>query len=224
MKTIFACLIVLFLAFSNTIKAQTLLDTLETKAKNNQISEKWDYKLFEEDKKNYKNNVSNPNRDLAFPVEKYEYYCSSNSIDFQIENHFFSGMSFAENVGGKFGKFEPKYGMNLIFYTGSEKVEMNYNISSRNNPYLTVGGSIKLKNQYDFVGVKSTDEIGFLIVNLKSFDLRFGQTIIIFPNSDNSFYYLQVKENPESNQAFKDYVNKIKANPKIVDMLKLAQK
>jgi hypothetical protein len=140
MKSIFVCFIVLFLSLSIKIKAQTLLDTLKTKSINNQISEKWDYKLFEQDKENYKNGVSNPNHQLAFPVEKYEYYCLSNTIEFQIDNHLFSGMSFAENVGGKLGKFEPMYGINLIFYTGFENVKMNYNISSRNNPYLTIGG------------------------------------------------------------------------------------
>jgi hypothetical protein len=223
MKSIFVCFICLFSLFSFEVKAQTLLDTLKSKSVNNQISEKWDYKLFEQDKGNYNNGASNPNHQLAFPVEKYEYYCMSNTIDFKIDNHLFSGMSFAENVGGKSGKFEPKYGINLIFYTGSENVKMNYNISSRNNPYLTIGGSIKLKNQYDFVGVKSPDELGFLVVSLKSFDLRFGQTIIIFP-SDNSFYYLQLEENPKSNQEFVEYVNRIKSNPKIGEMLKLVKK
>ncbi|MGC1631932.1 MAG: hypothetical protein WA749_07440, partial [Gelidibacter sp.] len=58
-----------------------------------------------------------------------------------------------------------------------------------------------------------------LIVNLKSFDLRFGQTIIIFPNDDNSFIYLQSIEKPIMEEDFNDFINRVKNDNRIMKMI-----
>jgi hypothetical protein len=221
MKQTCSIFIVLML-FSLNLQGQTLLDTLVNKAKNNQISEKWNVKLFDSFKKNADNTHAIPMHTSAFPSEKYEYYVFSKPFEFKIDTHSFSCISFGENIGPKTGKqFDFKYEITLIFYTGSKTYTIEQDISSRNYPYLTMQGTVNLNNVYDFVCVKSPDDSGFMLVNLKAFDLRFGQTIIIFPNSDNSFHYLQFKENPKNNEDFDNFLNTVKSNPKMLEMIKL---
>lgn len=217
-----ALIILVLMAFTLKVQSQTLLDTLETKAKNNQIPDKWNMKLFDFFKKEVESAEPKPMHNSAFPVEKYDYSVFSNPFNFKINEHIFSGISFGENISEKTGKkFDFKYEVTLIFYTGSKTYIVDHNISSRNYPYLTMQGTLNLNNIYDFVCVKSPDDSGFMIVNLKAFDLRFGQTIIIFPNSDNSFHYLQFKENPKSNEDFNNFLNTIKSNPKMLEMIKI---
>lgn len=221
MKQTFSILIILTL-FSLNLQGQTLLDTLETKAKNNQIPDKWNRELYDQFKKNADNARAIPMHTSAFPAEKYDYYVFSKPFDFKIDTHIFSCISLGENISDKTGKrFDFKYEATIMFYTGSKTYTIDADISSRNYPYLTMQGTVKLNNIYDFVGVKSPDNSGFMLVNLKSFDLRFGQTIIIFPNSDNSFHYLQFKENPKSNEDFDSFLNRVKSDPKMLEMIKL---
>ena len=160
---------------------------------------------------------SKPINSLAFPVEKYEYYVFNKPFNFEIGKEHFSGISFGENIGGKEDKFILKHELTLIFYTRAKDYQVNAYVSSRNFPYLTIQGQLELNNVYDFVGVKSPENVGYLIVNLKSFDLRFGQTVIIFPNDDNSFFYLQSDEKPNTGEDFNEFLNRIK---RIVELRK----
>ncbi|TVZ56534.1 hypothetical protein OD91_1822 [Lutibacter sp. Hel_I_33_5] len=199
------------------------INRLETKSKHNQIPEKWNMELYKNDKKWLKNTNSKPLNSLAFPVEKYEYYVFNEPFNFQINGFHFSGISFGENTGGKDDKFIFKHELTLIFYSGEKDYQINGDVSSRNFPYLTIQGQLKLNNIYDFIGVKSPENSGYLIVNLKSFDLKFGQTVIIFPNKDNSFYYLQSNEKPQINEDIKKYVYRLKTDKRIMKMIKLAE-
>ena len=175
--------------------------------------------LFNNDKKWLKDTNSKPINALAFPVEKYEYYVFSKPFNFEINNSHFSGISFGENTGGKEDKFIFKHELTIIFYTKAKIYQVNGEVSSRNFPYLTIQGQLELNNTYDFVGIKSPEDSGYLIVNLKSFDLRFGQTIIIFPNDDNSFIYLQSIEKPIMEEDFNDFINRVKNDNRIMKMI-----
>jgi hypothetical protein len=223
MKQTYA-LFIFLMTLSLNAQGQTLLDTLEAKAKNNQIPEKWNMKLFDFFKKTANITHAIPMHTSAFPVEKYEYSVFSKPFDFKIDTHNFSCISLGENIGEKTGKqFDFKYEINLIFHTGSKINTIEHDISSRNYPYFTTQGTVKLNNIYDFVCVKSPDNSGFMLVNLKAFDLRFGLTIVIFPNSDNSFQYLQFKENPKDNDDFDTFLSTVKSNPKMMEMIKLTK-
>ena len=215
-------LILLLLVNLPICKGQGIVDTLETKSENNQIPEKWNMKLFENDKKWFKDKNTEPLSSLAFPVAEYEYYVFNKLFNFKIADAHFSGISVGENTGGKVDKFIFKHEITLIFYTGNQDYQINGDVSSRNYPYLTVQGELQLNNLYDYVGVKSPEGTGYLLVNLKSFDLRFGQTVIIFPNGDNSFYYLQSSEKPLSDEKFTDFLVKIKEDKRVLEMLELA--
>ncbi|MFT4832110.1 MAG: hypothetical protein ACI815_001761 [Psychroserpens sp.] len=212
-------LILMILTVTISCSGQSIIDSLESKAKNNQVPERWNMELFNNDKKSLKETNSKPINSLAFPVEKYEYYVFNKSFNFETDKEHFSGISFGENTGGKEDKFIFKHELTIIFYTGAKNYQVNGDVSSRNFPYLTIQGQLELNNIYDFVGVKSPENAGYLIVNLKSFDLRFGQTVIIFPNDDNSFFYLQSDEKPSTGENFNEFLNRIKSDNRIKEMI-----
>ncbi len=215
-------IILLVLITNLSCRSQITVDSLKVKSENNQKPDKWNTELFENDKKWLKNSRSKPMHSLAFPVETYDYYVFNRQFNFQVDQAHFSGISFGENTGGKEGKFIFKHELTLIFYTENKNLQINGDVSSRNYPYLTIQGQLELNNTYDFIGIKSPENSGYLIVNLKSFDLRFGQSIMIFPNKDNSFYYLQSKEKPKKGEQFEEYLARIKKDKRILDMIKLA--
>lgn len=215
----------LILALKNENFSQIIIDSIRIKSENNQNTSKWNQDLFLKDLEWLKNNNSKPLKSLPFPVERYDTYVFSKPFNFNINNFNFDGISIGENIGGKEDKMTFRHDICLVFFTKDtiktiDKVDVN----SRNSPYITFQGTVKLKQQFDFVGVKSPDEKGFLMVSMKAFDLQFGQTIIIFPNDNGSFYYVQVKEKPILNEDFNNFVNRLKANDKINTMLVYATK
>ena len=224
MKNAFIIILIL-LNLKNVSFGQTMVDTLKAKAENNQNPDKWNVDLFEKDKVWLNNNNSKPIKSLPFPVEKYDTYEFSNVFNFKIDNSNFSGVSFGENIGGREGKMKFKHDICLIFFTSDSIVSINNtSVSSRNFPYITIQGTLKLNEQFDFVGVKSPDNKGFLMVSMKAFDLQFGCTVVIFPNDDGSFYYLQVTERPITNEDFNDFISRLRINDKIKSMTKYVTK
>lgn len=210
----------IILVLKNEGFCQTIIDSLKTKAENNQNPSKWNQDLFLKDLQWLKNNNSKPLKNLAFPVERYDTYVFTKPFNFKINNFNFSGVSVGENIGGKEGKMKFRHDLCLIFFTKDTiRTIDNVDVNSRNSPYLTFQGTFKLNQQFDFVGVKSPDEKGFLMVSLKAFDLQFGQTIIIFPNENGSFYYVQLKEKPILNEDYNNFVDRLKTNDKIITML-----
>jgi hypothetical protein len=211
--------IIIFLCIIHKSSAQAV-DSLKIKAENNQNPNKWNVELFKKELEWSKNNKSKPLKVLAFPVEKYDFYAFTNPFNFKIGQGNFSGISFGENVEGNQGKMKLRHDLTLVFYTKDTIMNIEGYVSSRNYPYLTVQGSLKLNEIYDYVGVKNPDENGFLMVSTKSFDLKYGQTIIIFPNNNNSFYYLQLEEKVALNENFDSFINRLKTNNKISSMIK----
>jgi hypothetical protein len=219
MKIFFLMVSLLFVLGNDTF-CQTIADTLKAKAENNQNPEKWNLDLFNKDLGWLKNNNSKPLKSLPFPVEKYDTYDFTKAFNFKIGPSNFSGISIGENIGGSQGKMIFRHDVCLIFYTKDSTVEINRtDVSSRNAPYLTFQGTLKLKEQFDFVGIKSPGEKGFLMVSLKAFDLQFGQTIVIFPNENGSFYYVQLTEKPAANENYDNFISRLQTNEKMIAML-----
>ena len=215
----------LILSLKNENFCQTVIDSLRTKVENNQNPSKWNQELFLKDLQRLKNNNAKPLKSLPFPVEKYDTYVFSKPFDFKIDNFNFTGISIGENIGGKVGKMEFRHDFCLVFFTKDmintiDKVD----VSSRNSPYITFQGTIELIQQFDFMGVKSPDGNGFLMVSMKAFDLQFGQTIIIFPNENGSFYYVQIKEKPILKEDYNNFIERLKTNEKVITMLAYAVK
>lgn len=196
-----------------------VIDSLKLKGENNQNPEKWDQELFDYDKARLKNDTSKPLTWVAYPVEEYEMGVFSKPFNFRIEDFTFSGIAFGENLSSDSGGFSFDYYASLIFYT-REPLEIQASVISRNAPSVTIQGQLKLDEVYDFIGVKHPDESGTLFVGVKSFDLRFGSTIVVLPDGNDSFVYLQLTELPESDKDFDDYLARLKDNTKIRNIIK----
>ncbi|QTD38775.1 hypothetical protein JL193_05775 [Polaribacter batillariae] len=223
MNKVISTLILISIPILST--GQNLIDSLESKAINNQKPEKWNLELLEMYKENAEGEKTEPLHDFAFPVEEYDYYVFTKPFHFQIGDSHFSGIAFGENREISKGKYEFKHEMAIIFHTGEQDIQINGQASSRNYPYLLGQGQIGLENVFDFIGIKSVKEdSGYILVNLKTFDLRFGQTVIIFPNKDNSFYYLQSREEPETDKKFDEFIDRLKKDDRIPEMIELRTK
>src|SRR5574343_105686 len=99
----------------------------------------------------------------------------------------------------------------LIVLTNDNSVEPESFIDSRNFPYLTAEGNFPLPQQnFEWVFQATPDGFSSLFFSMKLFDLRFGETIVIYPQKDNSFFYQQVNESPNNYATFTDYTDKIK--------------
>lgn len=215
----------LVLLSRNDISCQMIIDSLKMKVESNQTPVKWNQELFSKDLEWLKNNNSKPLKSLPFPVEKYDTYVFSKPFDFKIHNSNFVGISIGENIGGKVDKMRFRHDVCLIFFTKDKApVFDKVDINSRNSPYITFQGTFKLIQDFDFVGVKSPDNGGFLMVSMKAFDLRFGQTVIIFPNENGSFYYIQLEEKPILDEDFNNFIQRIISNEKITKMLAFTAK
>ncbi len=134
MKNVFVISPLLFMLVEKNF-GQTLLDTLRSKAENNQMPDKWNVDLFSKDIEWLKNSKAEPLKSLAFPVEKYDTYVFTNPFNFKIQNSNFAGTSMGENVGGKVGKTKFRHDVCLIFFTKDTLATIDRaDISSRNSP------------------------------------------------------------------------------------------
>jgi len=194
---------------------QSIEETLKQKALNNQDPAKWNMELFESDKSE-PFDFNGPMALAAYPVESYKFSVASSEIKFKIGQHHFTGISFGENVPDEKGNYTPEYQTNLIFYTGSAYLPISSLINSRNAPYLTFQGAVGESN---FIGLNSPDGKGFVFVNMKLFDLRFGETIIIFQNGKEWFYYLQTDDKLESAVQKDLFIEKIKKNSNVLELV-----
>lgn len=94
--------------------------------------------------------------------------------------------------------------------TNDKDAEETTLVDSRNYPYLTAQGIFKVvNNEFDWVFSASPDGFSTLILNMKLFDLRFGETIIIYPQTDQSFFYEQITDSPNNYESFEDFQKSI---------------
>lgn len=148
--------------------------------------------LLERDKSNAAV-LNDPELPLAvkpFPVADYNYYVFSDEVKLTIGKKQFAGP-----VVGAFNndkENEKEIVATILVCTGDSATELNTFTNSRNYPYYTGQGIIRCNNQqFDWITAQSPDGFGFVIVNMKLFDLRFGNTIFLFPQADGSFTYYQ---------------------------------
>jgi hypothetical protein len=110
--------------------------------------------------------------------------------------------------------------LTLMILTNDKYAEESTLVDSRNYPYLTAQGIFKVaNNEFDWVFSVSPDGFSTLILNMKLFDLRFGETIVIYPQEDKSFLYEQIKDSPNNYGKFEEFKNMIMSNPKVKNQL-----
>lgn len=210
-------IIILVTACQNSNTTTTLPDnnttnwnneTLSNRANQHLDSTKWDEKLLQQDIEDYGKYSeifkSYPLNKSPFPVAEYDYAVFSIPFTLESDNRIFKGI--------RIGEYKNPYSdttidkLTLLILTNDMASVASTLVESRNYPYLTAQGSFEaMNNEFDWVFTGSPDAYSTLVLNMKLFDLRFGETIIVYPQSDKSFRYNQIEDSPNNYDDFDAY-------------------
>ena len=206
-------------AHSN-ITEETLwnLESLNDRAMQHLDSTKWEVKLFNQDIDTYTKYPevfqSYPLNKSPFPVADYDYAVSYIPFSVETTKPIFKGVRIGECKTPDCDKVIEK--LTLMVVTNDKDSKEVSLVESRNYPYLTAQGYFITKsNKFDWVFSSSPDGFSMLIINMKLFDLRFGETIIIYPQNNKSFLYEQIKDSPNNYSNFEEYKWAIINNKKV---------
>jgi hypothetical protein len=199
------------------------IGNLNKKAAEQLDSSKWDLPLFKQDietNNKYPEVFQNyPINKSPFPVAEYEYAVSYIPFTMKMEGKIFKGVRIGECEDFDCEKETDK--LTLLVLTNDENAEEITLVDSRNYPYLTAQGMFKVaNNEFDWVFAASPDGFSNLLINMKFFDLRFGETILIYPQTDKSFFYDQIKESSNNYDNFEEFKKIILNNDKVKNQLK----
>lgn len=203
-------------------KKKWSIEQLQLRANQYLDTAQWDQKLLRQDVTTY-NKYADQFRDFPlnqspFPVAKYEYSVFSTPFNIVTDNLVFKGVSLGEYEQTKDSK--QIYKLSLLVLTNNINAEESTWVNSRNYPYLTAQGYFKtVKNKFDWVLSASPDGYSTLVFNMKLFDLRFGETILIYPQKDHTFFYQQIQLSPNDYKHFEQYKKAILQNPKVKTQL-----
>lgn len=206
----------------NIEKTQWNVETLNEKAIEHLDSTKRDLTLFKQDIETYEKYsdifLSYPLNKSPFPVAEYHYAVSYIPFTIETSGYILKGVRIGEYENPESEKANDK--LTLLVLTNDMDSEETTLVESRNYPYLTAQGYFKVsKHEYDWVFTASPDGFSTLLVNMKLFDLRFGETIILYPQIDNSFLYDQIIDSPNNYETFEDFKISIVYNEKIKKQL-----
>lgn len=199
------------------------LNELQNRAESNLDSTKWNQSLFEQDIETYTKYTdifeTYPLSNHPFPVADYDYAVYSNPFTLNIDSFIFKGIQIGEYINPDGDSITTK--LTLIVLTNNDKAEPESFVDSRNYPYLTAEGNFNVsQNNFKWVFQSTPDGFSCLFFSMKLFDLRFGETIIIYPNKDHSFFYEQLEKSPNNYSTFEDYLKSIKSNKRNSERLK----
>lgn len=198
------------------------VESLKNRSLENQDSSKWDRNLLQQDIETYTKFSevfqSFPLNKSPFPVAEYDYAVSSIPFVLEIDHSLFKGV--------RIGEYESSEGestiekLTLLVLTNDKDAEETTLVESRNYPYLTAQGIFKITNNtLDWVFSSSPDGYSTLLVNMKLFDLRFGETVLIYPQQDGSFVYHQLNDSPNNYKDFDAFAASIKKNADVKKQL-----
>ncbi|MBK8555203.1 MAG: hypothetical protein IPL65_05265 [Lewinellaceae bacterium] len=200
---------------SKPIASNWNVSALKDRAMANLDSSQWNQTLFKQDiETHFKYSAefeAFPLNNYPFPVADYDYAVYSNPFTIKTDSLIFKGIQVGAYENPESDRIITK--LALLVLTNDDKVTPESFVDSRNFPYLTAEGNFRLSKQnFEWVFQATPDGFSSLFFSMKLFDLRFGQTIIIYPQKDNSFLYKQIEESPNNYSKFEDYTNKIKEN------------
>ncbi|QTV05085.1 hypothetical protein [Faecalibacter bovis] len=202
------------------------LSKLKKRAIVNLDSCQWNKELLQQDIESYSKYSEifeqYPLNNYAFPVADYDYAVYSNPFTIKYDSLIFKGIQVGEYINPDSDSIVTK--MTLIVLTNDNQTEPETFVSSRNFPYLTAEGTFNLPMQnFAWVFQATPDGFSSLFFSMKLFDLRFGQTIVIYPKKDKSFLYEQLEESPDRYSKFENYTISIMKNKKHLIRLKQLQ-
>ncbi len=194
------------------------IERLSNKATQHLDSTQWDLTLFQQDIDTYYKYTeifqSYPLNKSPFPVAVYDYAVSNTTFTIENNEVIFKGVCIGEYENLDSDIIIDK--LCLLVLTNDAEAEETTLVDSRNYPYLTAQGMFKVQgHEFDWVFSSSPDGCSILLLNMKLFDLRFGETIIIYPQIDKSFLYEQIEDSPNDYENFDDYKASIINHPKV---------
>lgn len=188
------------------------LEKLAKRAISNEDSALWDRQLFNQDIETYQKYSevfkAYPLNKSPFPVAEYDYAVSSIPIEFDSEQGHFKGVRIGAYKDSLMEETEDK--LCLLIRCSDSTAEESSLVESRNYPYLTAQGMFQCEShEFDWVFASSPDGYSMLLLNMKLFDLRFGETVLIYPQGDGSFTYQQIQENPNNYKDMKAFYSAV---------------
>ncbi|MCF1192035.1 hypothetical protein LRR18_10615 [Mangrovimonas sp. AS39] len=200
------------------------IEKLSIKSRQHLDSTKWDLKLFAQDIETYDQYSEifkgYPLNKSPFPVAVYDYAVSSVPFIIEIGDLVFKGVRIGAYENPESDTVIDK--LTLLVLTNDKNSSENTLVESRNYPYLTAEGTFGAQNnEFDWVFSASPDGYSTLILNMKLFDLRFGETIIIYPQKDKSFFYEQINDSPNNYENFEVFKKMIMKHPKVKNQLNI---
>lgn len=199
---------------------------------NRNDSAAWDNQMFSNDKQLIGIGELGPFELGVFPVPKYELLgadsfkgLGNKSGDFQIGdktiimNSFFVGKN--ELNKARLNDRTDDLFFQILVLTDTLDTE-NYNLNksiaiSRNHPDYLGQGFVKTKTQtIDYVAFTTVENTAYAIVNTRLFDLNFGKTILIAPQTDGTLKSLQIKSPDLTSNSVMEYTFTLKNKPKII--------
>lgn len=197
--------------------------TLKQRALANLEQSKWNKKLFKQDVETHLRFAeifdAYPLNNYPFPVADYDYAVYSNPLTIKHNGSVLTGIQIGEYPDPSSDSVSTK--MVLFVLTNDTACEPESFIDSRNYPYLTAEGMFALPAQtYEWVFQATPDGYSSLFFSMKLFDLRFGQTIIIYPQKDKSFLYEQLDISVDDFPSIEVYKKKIAQNKRHLNRLK----
>lgn len=236
MNTFSKIVITLFLIASYTVlQAQSSAPVYWTwdKAKQHAAAqndpEKWDQELLAEDLEYLETDDNSlPIHAGVFPVAFYDTPGTggSNTSYFQKGGKSFMSKSFVVKKGEHNAVYLGEERLQEAYFTFVLLTDfidtLNYThamtyAESRNHPHYICEGTLKTQKQnIDFLAMMTGDRNNYAVINMRFFDLRFGQTILIAPQKDGSLRFLQVKSPGLNSITAKAYVGKLLDQPEIM--------
>lgn len=177
--------------------------------KNQNDSLKWDNNMFSIDLKSVNDKYNLPMTYGVFPVPKYNLLgansfkglgSAGNQKKIKSKDILYRSFYVKKNDLNKkeLGAKKSRVFFSIIVLTDTLDLK-NYNLSSsvvisRNHPNYVGQGMYKTKNnKIDYLAFETADNNSYAIVNMRLFNLKFGNTILIAPKKDKSLRSLQIK-------------------------------
>jgi len=195
--------------------------------KNQFDTAKWDMDLLQEEIAWEMDDwpTQSPIEHLPFPVAKYRAGYASKSISLSIQDKKKEGTTFATGTYNKYleGIYDPEKQENFIFFNILILTDLpdwenaSNGVYSRNYPHHTCQGRQKTSvGSVDWLAMHLATNEKFAVVNMKYFNLAFGQTILVAPQKNGSVRFKQIMLPNVSTFQIDKYVKELESDSQTV--------
>ena len=198
-------------------------DSLEVLYNNRSDSTLWNQKMLEGDL-DFEEEIADMNFPIkigTFPVPEYSSPGNGNrNDDFKAGKKDITVVSTYVNKGHYNEHAIPKDKSSQVIITIAcltDDMDLTNPtfVTSRNHPNYICEGTIHTsKNNIDWVTIHTIDGDSYAIINMRLFDLTFGRTILVAPQKDGSFRFLQMQSEFLSSEDLEGYIKELKNDSK----------